>query len=95
MVIIEGERYDDRKFQAVVNSSIHGSVNPKEISKFDKTITGITFTEVTVLKRGHQLYLLSDRVTVGEAIAKARTEIPVRIVSKVALKKAALQRNIA
>lgn len=95
MVIIEGVQYNDQKFQAVVSSATHGTVNPKEISELDKTVTGIRFSDVTLLKRGTQLYLLSDRAMVGEAISQGRTEIPVRIISKVALKKAIQQRNFA
>lgn len=88
MVFIDGTSYNDTKFQAVVKSAVVGTANPHDIVELRKSISGIAFDGVTVLKRGNSFYLLSDRSAVGEAIQQGRTEIPVRIISSVALKRA-------
>lgn len=88
MVFIDGISYNDSKFQAVVKTAVVGTANPQNISELRKNISGIVFEDVTVLKRGNSFYLLSDRSAVGEAIKQGRTEIPVRIISSVALKRA-------
>lgn len=88
MVFIDGISYNDTKFQAVVKTAVSGTAKPQDISELRKNISGIVFEDVTVLKRGNSFYLLSDRCAVGEAIQQGRTEIPVRIISSVALKRA-------
>lgn len=92
MVSIDGNIYDSVKFQAVVKSAIHATYNPKEICELRKTTNGIVFEGITVLKRGNSLYLLSDRTAVGEAIKRGQAEVPVRIISSVALKRAAISK---